>query len=59
MMSALGPHAGFIVAAYAVAVVVLLSLVVWVMVDRRQLARSLDDLQARGINRRSQQGKQP
>jgi len=59
MMSMLGPHAVFIVAAYAIALVVLLGLVAWVLIDRRQLARSLDELQARGITRRSQQGRQP
>jgi heme exporter protein D len=49
----LGPHAVFIVAAYAVAVLVAVTLIVWVMLDHRAQRRSLDDLEARGVMRRS------
>jgi heme exporter protein D len=49
----LGPHAVFIVAAYAVAVLVAVTLIVWVMLDHRAQRRSLDDLEAHGVMRRS------
>jgi heme exporter protein D len=52
-MTSLGPHAGFILAAYAVTLVVVVALVVWVVVDHRAQARALADLDARGIRRRS------
>jgi heme exporter protein D len=50
----LGPHAVFIVAAYAVAIVIVAGLIVWVAVDRRHLRRALDQLEERGITRRSE-----
>ena len=50
----LGPHAVFIVAAYAVAVVIVAGLIVWVVVERRHLRRALDELEERGIMRRSE-----
>jgi heme exporter protein D len=51
---ALGPHAGFIIAAYLVTAVVVLGLIVWVIADRRAQARALADLDARGVRRRSE-----
>ncbi len=54
MMSALGPHAGFIVAAYAVAALVLLALIAWVALDYRAQRRQIDALEARGVTRRSE-----
>jgi heme exporter protein D len=50
----LGPHAAFIVTAYVAAIAIVAGLIVWVIVDRRHLARALDELDARGIARRSQ-----
>jgi heme exporter protein D len=50
----LGPHAAFIVAAYAAAIAIVAGLIVWVIVDRAHLARTLDELDAQGIARRSQ-----
>ena len=50
----LGPHAAFIVTAYAAAIVIVAGLIVWVIADRRHLARALDELDAQGIARRSQ-----
>lgn len=44
----LGPHAGFIVVAYAVALAVVVALVVWVAVDARTQKRTLGELEARG-----------
>jgi heme exporter protein D len=52
-MMALGPHAAFIVAAYAITLVVVVVLIAWVMLDHRAQARALADLDAGGIRRRS------
>jgi heme exporter protein D len=49
----LGPHAGFIVSAYAVAILIVGAMIAWVMIDQRRQRRILDDLEARGITRRS------
>ena len=49
----LGPHAMFILAAYVVAALALLSLVLWVWLDYRAQRRALDALEAQGITRRS------
>jgi heme exporter protein D len=49
----LGPHADFIVAAYAAAAIIVGALVLWVFVDYRSLARSIAELEARGAKRRS------
>jgi heme exporter protein D len=46
-------HFGFIVAAYAAAVIVVGALVAWVMLDYRAQRRQLADLDKRGISRRS------
>jgi heme exporter protein D len=51
----LGPHASFIVAAYAMAVLVVLALIAWVLADHAAQQRRLADLEARGVTRRSQQ----
>ena len=53
-MMALGPHAAFIVAAYAVATLVVAGLIAWVVFDHRAQARALADLDARGVRRRSE-----
>jgi heme exporter protein D len=49
----LGPHADFIVAAYAVALAVVIGLVAWVVLDYSEQRRVLDDLEERGAKRRS------
>jgi heme exporter protein D len=49
----LGPYAGFIVAAYAAALVVIGVLIGWIVADHRAQMRMLADLEARGITRRS------
>jgi heme exporter protein D len=49
----LGPHAAFIVAAYAVAVLVVAALIGWNVLDHRAQKRKLDALEARGVTRRS------
>ena len=50
----LGPHAGFIIAAYACAALVLIGLIVWVLADHAAQRRLLADLEARGVSRRSE-----
>jgi heme exporter protein D len=49
----LGPHAGFILAAYAIALAVVAGLIAWVMLDHRAQLRVLDDLERAGVTRRS------
>lgn len=48
----LGPHAGFIVAAYMATVAVIVLLVAWVVLDRRMQLRMLFELEA-SVPRRS------
>ncbi len=55
----LGPHAQFIIASYAVVVVVLGGLIVWLWVDGARQKRLMADLEARGIRRRSAKGANP
>ena len=49
----LGPHAGFIVAAYAVALAVVAGLIAWIVIDHRNQTRLLEDLEQAGVTRRS------
>ena len=49
----IGPHAGFIWAAYTIAAAVLSLLVAWLVIDGRRLQRLLDELEAHGVRRRS------
>ena len=49
----LGPHAAFIITAYAVAVFVLGGLIAWVVLDYRAQTHKLAALEARGVTRRS------
>jgi heme exporter protein D len=54
MLASLGPHAGFIIAAYAIAVLVIAALVAWVVLDHRAQQRRLAALEASGVTRRSE-----
>jgi heme exporter protein D len=47
----LGPHAGFIIAAYLIAAVVIAALIAWVVLDYRAQKTTLADLDARGSTR--------
>jgi heme exporter protein D len=49
----LGPHAGFIIAAFAVVAVVVALLIAWVIVDHIAQKRALAELERRGVTRRS------
>ncbi len=52
----MAPHAGFIIAAYLVTLVVVVAMIGWIVLDGRLQRRRLADLEARGIRRRSQRG---
>jgi heme exporter protein D len=51
-------HAAFIVAAYAAAIVVVAGLIVWIALDYRIQRRTLNDLELRGVARRSERAKE-
>ncbi|HEV3372646.1 MAG TPA: heme exporter protein CcmD [Xanthobacteraceae bacterium] len=50
----LGPHAAFIVIAYGLAALVVAAMIAWIVVDYRRQTRSLAELEARGVTRRSE-----
>lgn len=50
----LGPHADFIIAAYAVTALVIALLIGWIVSDFAAQRRVLGDLEQRGVTRRSQ-----
>jgi heme exporter protein D len=50
----LGPHATFIVAAYAVAILIVAAMIAWVILDHLSQKRILADLEAQGLTRRSE-----
>ena len=52
-MLGLGPHAAFIVGAYAAVFLVLAGLILWIWSDARTQMRLLEELEARGVARRS------
>jgi heme exporter protein D len=52
----MGPHASFIVAAYAVTALVLAGLVLRAYLDHRAQTRALAELESRGSGRRSGRG---
>ena len=49
----LGPHAGFIWAAYGATAVILAGLIIWIRADARHQLRLLEELEAQGVRRRS------
>jgi heme exporter protein D len=49
----LGPHAAFIWASYSIVVLVMAALVAWLNIDGRRQQRLIDELEARGVRRRS------
>ncbi|HEX2652663.1 MAG TPA: heme exporter protein CcmD [Xanthobacteraceae bacterium] len=55
MAMMLGPHAVFIVAAYAIAAVIVAALVIWIVTDHRTQTRLLSELEKSGVTRRSAQ----
>ena len=55
LLSKLGPHADFIVAAYALTTLVTAGLIAWVVLDHLAQKRRLARLEERGVTRRSEQ----
>ena len=55
----LGPHADFILAAYGVALLVLIALIGWIALDYRAQRRRVAELETQGVTRRSMQAKPP
>jgi len=55
----LGPHGGFIVAAYAIASVVVAGLICWIVADHRAQTKRLAELERSGMARRSARGAEP
>ena len=51
------PHFGYIAAVYIIATLTVLILIGWVVVDHGTQRRLLEDLEARGLKRRSDQPK--
>ncbi|HML14220.1 MAG TPA: heme exporter protein CcmD [Xanthobacteraceae bacterium] len=49
----LGPHAGFIIASYAIALVIVAGLIAWIVFDHRAQLRILEELERAGVTRRS------
>ena len=49
----LGPHAQFIWASYALVAAALAMLIAWLIIDGRRQQRLIDELEARGVRRRS------
>ena len=50
----LGPHYAFIVAAYAIAVLIVAAMIAWVRINYRRQIKILAELEARGVTRRSE-----
>jgi heme exporter protein D len=55
----LGPHASFILAAYGVALLVVIMLIAWIAIDYRAQCRRVAQLESEGMTRRSVQAKTP
>lgn len=49
----LGTHSTFIVASYAITILVALGLIVWIRIDFKRQKRVLGELERRGVSRRS------
>ena len=49
----LGPHAAFIWISYSAVTLVVGGLIAWLIADGRHQQTALDDLEARGVRRRS------
>ena len=48
------PYAVFIVGAYGAAAAIVAGLIAWIVLDRRHLIRLMNELEAKGITRRSE-----
>jgi heme exporter protein D len=52
----LGPYTSFIATSYALVVIVVVLLIIWIAIDYRTQKARLRDLEASGITRRSGRG---
>ena len=57
-MIALGPHAAFIWASYAIYALVLAGVIGWLVWDGARIKARLAELEARGVSRRSRAAKE-
>ncbi|MEP0233524.1 heme exporter protein CcmD [Roseibium sp.] len=55
----LGPHAGFIIASYAICFGVVAGLILWVRLDKSQLDSTLKDLESQGLTKTRRTSKKP
>jgi heme exporter protein D len=49
----LGPHAAFIVIAYGFVTLIVAAMIGWIVLDHRRQSKSLAELEAHGVMRRS------
>jgi heme exporter protein D len=54
----LGPYAAFILGAYGAALVITGAMIGWVLIDHRRQMKILSELEASGITRRSERGRE-
>jgi heme exporter protein D len=47
-------HTGFVLASYGTSIIVLVALVGWILLDQRAQRRALQELETRGVRRRSE-----
>ncbi|CAN7233170.1 heme exporter protein CcmD [Phyllobacterium sp. LjRoot231] len=47
-------HMGFVLASYGAAIIVLAALIGWIFVDQRTQRQALQELESRGVRRRSE-----
>jgi heme exporter protein D len=55
----LGAHAGFIIAAYLAALMIIGTLIAWIVLDYAALKRALGELEDAGVTRRSKKSANP
>ena len=53
----MGPYTGFIISAYAAAILIIVLLAGWIMLDHHQLTRLIDEAESRGWTRRAQRSR--
>jgi heme exporter protein D len=54
----LGPYAAFIVGAYAIAFLIVATMIAWVLIDHWRQTKILSDLESRGVTRRSERARE-
>jgi heme exporter protein D len=47
-------HTGFVLASYGAAIIVLTALIGWIFIDQRSQRQALQELESRGVRRRSE-----